>query len=409
MFFYYAHSILKPLSKDLQTLSKNVFNLSSLKMILAIPLIPTNYVIPGWEALRKWMLEKNVDLNSICDFVYAQWLAEGAERISIFNGLAHSINNHTQVFNRELINGLGLEGVKKREKLSRKKFKLEEALKSNEKFKLETLNPSDLKFNPPDLETNPNGLILNPPDLTLYPTDLKTNPIRLKLNQEGSKLNSPELEIIQSELIENRLEIKNNELEIGENEFQLNEDICHFERREKLNFLTNTFNSDQVITPSTVNQFSSSTDFVDKLLKIASKNFFKFSKTNESQARKAQKLQKIVKFATKTWISSPFHLRRPIQFLQQISHCIDDGMINFVANYCDEIESGKNLIEITSVEQATLQRELQSVFTFTLEPPLEPPPLIYFNSEKSTENSNYETNFYGSSEPPPLVLIKRKH
>lgn len=226
MFFYYAHSILKPLSKDLSTLTKNVFNVSSLKMILAIPLIPTNYVIPGFEALRKWMREKNVDLNSICDFVYAQWLAEGAERISIFHGLAHSINNHTQVFNRELINAIG----------SGKTFESE---------------------------------------------------------------------------------------------------------------------------------------FVEKLLRISSKSFVKFSKSSESHARKAQKLQKIVKFATKSWISSPFHLRRPIQFLQQISHCIDDGMINFVANYCDEIQKVEEKVEKIC----------------------EPPPLIYFEkceknqSDKIMENS----------------------
>lgn len=218
MYFYYAHSILSRISQHLKTLTKNVFQLSSLKMILAIPLIPTNYSIPGWEALRKWMEEKNVDLSATCDCVYGEWLAEGAERISIFNGLAHSINNYTQVLNRDLINSFG------------------------EERKLE--------------------------------------------------------------------------------------------------------------------------NFIEKITKIASKSFVKFSKCGESAAKKTQKLQKVVKFATKSWISSPFHLRRPIQFLQQVSHCIDDGMMNFVANYnyCDEVRQ-QRVIHVEKIEiiQAS-----------------EPPPLIYF-------------------------------
>lgn len=228
MYFYYAHSILTRISKHLlNTLTKNVFQLSSLKMILAIPLIPSNYVIPGWEALRKWMEEKSVDLNATCDYVYEEWLAVGAERISIFNGLSHSIINYTQVINRDLINSFG--------------------------------------------------------------------------------------------------------------------DVRKLE------------------------------NFIQRITKIASKSFVKFSKCGESAAKKTQKLEKIVKFATKSWISSPFHLRRPMQFLQQVSHCIDDGMIHFVANYCDEEQH--RVVNVKKIE----------IIHST-----EPPPLIYFNQKDALKPPSAE-------------------
>lgn len=221
MYFYYAHSILSRIHKNYK---KSVFHLSSLKMILAIPLIPTNYVIPGWEALRKWMKEKNVDLNAICDLIYSEWLSEDVERISIFNGLAHSVNNYTQHLNVDLL-----------------------AISSDNK------------------------------------------------------------------------------------------------------------------------------NLTEKIIKIASKSFLKFTKS----AKKVQKLQKVVKFATKSWISSPFHLRRPIQFLQQVSHCIDDSMIHFVSNYCDEeekkVENDKNVSE--------------------------PPPLVYFKDIERVVGV----------EPPPLIGIYKKN
>jgi len=239
MYFYYAQSILKNLQKNYTEISKNIFEISSLKMVLSMPLIPTNYVIPGWEALRKWMNEKNVDLNSLCDDVYNKWLAENAERISIFNGLTHSINNHTQVFQSELINSFEAVPMK-------------------------------------------------------------------------------------SEIL------------------------------------------------------------VDKISRQATKNFIKFTKTNESSANKTQKLQKTVKIATKSWISSPFHLRRPIQFLQQVSHCIDDGMINFVMNFDGDFCETKKL---------------------------EPPPLIFFEKEGTSGEKRgagkKKKQVSLSSEPPPLVPIRR--
>jgi hypothetical protein len=186
------------------------------------------------------MNEKNVDLNSLCDDVYSKWLAENAERISIFNGLTHSINNHTQVFQSELINSFEAVPMK-----------------------------SDI--------------------------------------------------------------------------------------------------------------------LVDKISRQATKNFIKFTKTSESSANKIQKLQKTVKFATKSWISSPFHLRRPIQFLQQVSHCIDDGMINFVMNFDGEFCETKKL---------------------------EPPPLIFFEKEgtsgvKRGAGRKKKQQVSMSSEPPPLVPIRR--
>ncbi|KAL7011604.1 hypothetical protein ACKWTF_014347 [Chironomus riparius] len=239
MYFYYAQSVLENLQKNFTEISKNIFEISSLKMILSMPLIPTNYVIPGWEALRKWMNEKNVDLDGLCDDVYSKWLADNAERISIFNGLTHSINNHTQVFQSELINSF-----------------------------------------------------------------------------EAVPMKSDKL--------------------------------------------------------------------IDKISRQATKNFIKFTKTNESSANKIQKLQKTVKIATKSWISSPFHLRRPIQFLQQVSHCIDDGMINFVMNFDGNCCEDKKM---------------------------EPPPLIFFEKEgtcgvKKGDVGKKKENLL-SSEPPPLVPIRR--
>ncbi|XP_070507933.1 putative leucine-rich repeat-containing protein DDB_G0290503 [Chironomus tepperi] len=235
MYFYYAQSVLKNFTE----ISKNIFEISSLKMILSMPLIPTNYVIPGWEALRKWMNEKNVDLNSLCDDVYTKWLAENAERISIFNGLTHNINNHTQMFQSELIN-------------------MFEAVPTN----------------------------------------------------------------------------------------------CD--------------------------------NLIDKISRQATKSFIKFTKSSEGPTNKIQKLQKTVKIATKNWISSPFHLRRPIQFLQQVSHCIDDGMINFVMNF------DGNFCEVKK---------------------LEPPPLVFFENRRvdvaNKMSLGVERQALQASEPPPLVPIRR--
>lgn len=208
-------------------------------MILAMPLIPTNYVLPGFEALRKWMSEKNVNLQELCEHVYDKWLAENAEKISIFNGLAHTIENHTQNFNRDLMSGF---------------------------------DGSEMKID----------------------------------------------------------------------------------------------------------------DLIERISRQASKTFVRFNKNN---VKKTQKLQKTVKFATKSWISSPFHLRRPIQFLQQVSHCIDDVMINFVMNFDENLTKSKETIVA------------------------EPPPLVFFDKNASVEESCVKVNENVrvlSSEPPPLVFIKRK-
>lgn len=232
LYFYYAKSTLK-MVKNFKEISKNVFYQSSLKMILAMPMIPTNYVVPGFEALRKWMSEKNVNMQDLCRHVYDTWLSENAEKISIFNGLTHTINNQTQIFARELIN----------------------EFKSEEKF-----------------------------------------------------------------------------------------------------------NIDEV---------------VDKISKLATKFYIKFSKNNENAMKKAQKLQKSVKFATKSWISSPFHLRRPIQFLQQVSHCIDDGIIAFVMNYDEN--------DVKICKKRKIDEKILNI-----------PPLVFYDKKNIK-----------ISEPPPLVMIKK--
>ncbi|CRL07315.1 CLUMA_CG020294, isoform A [Clunio marinus] len=252
LWFYYANSILKFAKEKgmMNYVNKNLFHLSSLKMMLAIPLIPANYMIPGLDALKKWMSEKSVDYIQLCEFIDSTWLvSDGAEKISIFNGLSHSINNYMQIFNRDLLHPVSVGELK-------------------QKHLLEVINKQMLKA-------------------------------VMKLTKK----------------------------------------------------------SKSVVT-----------------------------------LKKVQKLQKmILETATHNWIKANIHLRRPIQFLQQVSHCIDDGMINFVINY-DVREKQKNV----SISQ-------QSCSNFHDFPSrTEPPPLIFF--DKPTVSKRFS-----SSEPPPLVPILRKN
>ena len=254
MWFFYANSVLK-FAKQLgflKTMKQSLFHLSSLKMILAIPLIPANYMIPGLDSLKKWMSEKSVNFNGLCEFIDATWLTcDGAEKISIFNNLSHSINNYVQVFNRDL------------------------------------------------LQTQ---------DVSLLTKVQLLEAINKQASRTIAKLNKSKL------------------------------------------------------TPT---------------------------------LKKSQKLQKtVLETATHNWIKANIHLRRPIQFLQQVSHCIDDGLINFIINY-DLDEKKRDCFNIQEPQVFLDLVPIASPIAILSEPP----PLIYYNS--------ITTDSILLSEPPPLVPITR--
>ena len=258
MWYFYASSVLKFARETsaLQCIGKSLFHKISIKMMLAIPLIPANYMIPGFDALKKWMFEKSVfEFNGICEFIDQNW-TDQAEKISIFNSLSHSINNYVQNFNRDLLNGRNVE------------------------------------------------------DLT----------------------------------------------------------------KEKL---------------------------IEAISKQATRAVVKINKTKGiTSLKKSQKLQlTIFETAKNNWIKANIHLRRPIQFLQQVSHCIDDGMISFLLN-CDEGIKANEVFKLPRTE--TLFSDLSSVVSpgFSLIPS-EPPPLIFFNQQ-------IQRNNVVVSDPPPLVPILRQ-
>lgn len=255
MWFFYASSVLK-FAKErgiLKMVNQSLFHLSSLKMILAIPLIPANYMIPGLDALKKWMFEKSVHFEGLCEFIDTCWLtSDGAEKISIFNGLSHSINNYVQIFNRDLLQNRDLDTLKK------------------------------------------------------------------------------------SQLLE-------------------------------------------------------------AITKQASKTVAKLNKTKATPTlKKAQKLQKtVLETATHNWIKANIHLRRPIQFLQQVSHCIDDGLVSFLNNY-DLGEKKSTCFQLPEPQEAFF--DLVPIASPVKAISSEPPPLIYFNSVAATSSTVI-------NEPPPLAPI----
>ena len=85
---------------------------SGLRMLLVLPLLPANYMAPGMDALKKWLSEKNVyskNFENLCEFVETQWInGIGAEKISIFR-LPHSIYNHVKMFNKQLMEIVGIQ------------------------------------------------------------------------------------------------------------------------------------------------------------------------------------------------------------------------------------------------------------------------------------------------------------
>lgn len=252
MWFEYASSVVGFARETLLLMKSNLFYLSSLKMILAIPLIPANYILPGLDSLKKWMFEKSVNFSGLCEFIHTSWLsADGAEKISIFNGLSHSINNYIQIFIRDLLQSSNVKSLKK------------------------------------------------------------------------------------SELLE-------------------------------------------------------------AITKQATRTIAKVNKIKVTPIlKKSQRLQKtILETATHNWIKANIHLRRPLQFLQQVSHCIDDGMINFLINY----DVGKQTQDFDSTSRLDVG-SLAPTFSS------HPPPLLFFNQPMANVPRILPSYV---SEPPPLVPIVTK-
>lgn len=79
---------------------------SGLKMMLMLPLLPPEYIVPGLESIKKWLRDKvlfNEVFSELCDFVEQTWLRTvGSEKISIF-GSSQVFINHVRTFNKELI------------------------------------------------------------------------------------------------------------------------------------------------------------------------------------------------------------------------------------------------------------------------------------------------------------------
>lgn len=255
MWFFYANSVLKFAKESgiLKMINKNLYYLSSLKMILVLPLIPANYMIPGLDALKKWMSEKAVNFGGLCEYVDSFWLmSDGAEKISIFNGLSHSINNYVQLFNRDL--------------------------------------------------------------------------------------------------------------------------LC-------------THNIDEL----------TKSQLLEAITKQATRSIAKLNKSKATpNLKKTQKLQKtILETATHNWIKANIHLRRPIQFLQQVSQCIDDGMISFLANH-DIGEQKAAPVNLSFPDYISVPSPAPSMSS-------DPPPLIFFNKPVTVAKQPAMP-----SEPPPLVPILGK-
>lgn len=82
---------------------------SCLRMLMVLPLLPAEYMVPGLHAIRKWAHEKSIFTEAIEKlgmYIEHDWLRSvGADKMSIF-GLPHGVYNYVQHFNKELQNSL---------------------------------------------------------------------------------------------------------------------------------------------------------------------------------------------------------------------------------------------------------------------------------------------------------------
>lgn len=105
--FEFTSSILKQQKTlGMERDSSKGLGASGLKMILMLPLLPPEYIVPGLEAIKKWLKDKvffDEKFSNLCDFVEQTWLRTiGSEKISIF-GSPKVFSNHVRTFNKELI------------------------------------------------------------------------------------------------------------------------------------------------------------------------------------------------------------------------------------------------------------------------------------------------------------------
>uniref|UniRef100_T1GB53 MULE transposase domain-containing protein n=1 Tax=Megaselia scalaris TaxID=36166 RepID=T1GB53_MEGSC len=105
--FEFTNSVLKKQKYlDMEKLTSKGLGASGFKMILMLPLLPPEYMVPGLEAIKKWLKDKdllNDSFSKLCDFVEHSWFRTvGSEKISIF-GSSKVFINHIRVFNKELI------------------------------------------------------------------------------------------------------------------------------------------------------------------------------------------------------------------------------------------------------------------------------------------------------------------
>lgn len=109
--FYYTDTILRYMKGIGMPWDKGRSNTSSgLRMLMVLPLLPAEYMIPGLHSIRKWAREKGVFTESferLCLYVEHNWLRSvGADKMSIF-GLTHGVYNYVQHFNIDFRNMLG--------------------------------------------------------------------------------------------------------------------------------------------------------------------------------------------------------------------------------------------------------------------------------------------------------------
>ncbi|XP_055907079.1 uncharacterized protein LOC129942249 [Eupeodes corollae] len=109
--YQYTDSVLNKMKHlGLQRETAKGVGASALRMLLVLPLLPPEYMVPGLEALRKWMREKSIfssGLSNLCDYVENTWLrAVGTEKMSIF-GTNRIASNHIKVFNKDLTDRIG--------------------------------------------------------------------------------------------------------------------------------------------------------------------------------------------------------------------------------------------------------------------------------------------------------------
>ncbi|XP_055384349.1 uncharacterized protein LOC129614007 [Condylostylus longicornis] len=109
--FHYTDAVLSQMKLlKLKKETAKGIGASALKMLLVLPLLPPEYMVPGLESTRKWMEEKTIfseGLSNLCDYVENHWLrAVGTKKMSIF-GTTRISSNHLKNFNKELSNTIG--------------------------------------------------------------------------------------------------------------------------------------------------------------------------------------------------------------------------------------------------------------------------------------------------------------